>query len=293
MAPNYRVALIQLHPEPLDPVSNFNRSSKYIRDAKARGAVLAVLPEYHLLGWVPNDPKLFELAGEWQTYLTKYQELAQELSICIVPGTILRRIKDADGKEILTNVAAFIDNTGKICGEYQKKNLWHPERIHLTASAADVPHIAFDTPLGRVGMVICWDLAFPEAFRAMIRDGAKIIIVPTFWMSTDCSPQGLVRNADAEALFLNSTLTARTFENTCAVVFVNAGGRKEEGYLGLSQVAMPFIGPVEGSLLKGSEEGLGIVDMDMEILEEAEDNYKVREDLAREDWHYEYGDKKS
>ena len=140
-------------------------------------------------------------------------------------------------------------------------------------------------------MIICWDLAFPEAFRAMIRDGAKTIIIPTFWMSTDCSAKGLSRNPDSEALFLQSTLTARTFENTCAIVFVNAGGKKEEGYLGLSQVTMPFIGPVEGSLVdRGSEEGMGIVEMDMEILEEAEENYKVREDLAREDWHYSYGD---
>ncbi|KKY27202.1 putative nitrilase cyanide hydratase and apolipoprotein n-acyltransferase [Phaeomoniella chlamydospora] len=278
---------------PLNPSSNFARAADFIRKSKADGAVLAVLPEYHLLSWVPDDPKHAELAGEWQAYLTKYQELAKELAICIVPGTIVRKIKDNGGKDILVNIATFIDYTGKICGEYQKKNLWHPERMHLTSSGVAVPHIAFDTPLGRVGMVVCWDLAFPEAFRAMVRDGAQLIILPTFWMSTDCSPKGLVRNPEAEALFLNSTLTARAFENTCAVVFVNAGGKKEDGYLGLSQVAMPFIGPLKGSLLEGSAEGVGIVDVDMEILNEAEENYKVREDLAREDWHYEYGDSKS
>ena len=251
-----------------------------------------MLPEYHLLSWVPQHPDHARLAGEWSTYIQKYQDLAKELSICIVPGTILRRIPGNDGKDILVNVATFIDHTGRICAEYQKKNLWHPERIHLTPSGPDEPHVAFDTPLGRVGMVICWDLAFPEAFRAMVRDGAKIIIIPTFWMSTDCSPKGLARNRLSEDLFLNSTLTARAFENTCAVVFVNAGGSRDDGYLGLSQVAAPFVGPLEGSLLEDSKEGVGIVDLDMEILEEAEDNYKVREDLAREDWHYQYGDLK-
>lgn len=54
-----------------------------------------------------------------------------------------------------------------------------PERDHLKSSQYD-PHIAFDTPIGKVGMLICWDLAFPEAFRELIAQGAQIIIIPTF-----------------------------------------------------------------------------------------------------------------
>ena len=93
----------------------------------------------------------------------------------------------------------------------------------------------------------------------------------------------------AESLFLSATLTARAYENTCAVVFVNAGGTREESAAGLSQVTMPFVGPAKGSFNVGEEaEGMRIVEMDMQILDEAEENYKVREDLAREDWHYGY-----
>jgi hypothetical protein len=50
---------------------------------------------------------------------------------------------------------------------------------------------------------------------------------------------------------------------------------------------MPFLGAVKGSL-KGPEEGMGVVDIDMKILEVAESNYKVRADLKRDDWHYGY-----
>lgn len=57
--------------------------------------------------------------------------------------------------------------------------LRHPERPHLLSSH-DKPHDVFNTPFGPVGMLICWDLAFPEAFRELIGQGAKIIIVPTF-----------------------------------------------------------------------------------------------------------------
>jgi hypothetical protein len=100
-------------------------------------------------------------------------------------------------------------------------------------------------------------------------------------------------------------LTARAFENTCgsslptffpfilvklmyplAIVFANAGGPPGQGYCGLSQVTVPFVGAL--SKLGGSAEGMAVVDIDMQILEDAEANYQVRADLASEGWHYDY-----
>ena len=73
------------------------------------------------------------------------------------------------------------------------------------------------------------------------------------------------------------------------VVFANAGGPvgkvTKGSYAGLSQVAVPFKGAL-GKL--GPEEGMSVVEVDMQILEDAEANYKVREDIRREGWHYEY-----
>jgi predicted amidohydrolase len=92
------------------------------------------------------------------------------------------------------------------------------ERDHLTSSSHDL-HEVFDTPIGKVGMLICWDLAFPEAFRELIAQGAKLIIIPTFWTLKDCNEAGLKLNPSAEALFLDSMLTARTFENTCGMIY--------------------------------------------------------------------------
>lgn len=211
--------------------------------------------------------------------------------INIVPGTIVTTTPDPSSSDpsasVLLNVSTFISYTGEILGSYNKKNLWHPERPHLTSTGKDEEHTIIETPLGPVGILVCWDLAFPEAFRALIRQGAKIVIVPTFWMATDCSPEGLKYNPDAEALFLRTALVARAYENTCCVIFVNAGGKAEDGYCGLSQVAMPLIGAVKGSF-DGPEEGMRVVEVDMEILEIAEMNYKVREDIAKEDWHYGY-----
>lgn len=183
-----------------------------------------MLPEYHLLNWLPNDPRYADLCGECSQYIAKYQALAQELNICIVPGTIVERIEDKDAEDgfKLVNNAYFIDNKGEVIGEYQKKNLWHPERPHLESSS-DEPHVAFDTPIGRIGLLICWDLAFPEAFRELIAGGAKIIIMPTFWTLNDCCEEGRAYNPSTEALFLDSMITARAFENTCGRFDIGLG----------------------------------------------------------------------
>ncbi|KAK4695127.1 hypothetical protein P7C71_g2565, partial [Lecanoromycetidae sp. Uapishka_2] len=291
MAPSYKIALIQLYPQPLEPEKNFAKAAEFVVSAARKGAQLAVLPEYHLTNWVPDDPSFMGLCADWEKYVNKYKALAKEHKICIVPGTIMETFKDEEtGEDQLHNIAYFIDHNGEVLGRYQKKNLWHPERPHLTSSTED-PHLTFSTPIGPVGMLICWDLAFPEAFRELIAAGAKTIIIPTFWTLADCSPYGLAKNPLSEKLFLETTLTARAYENTCAVVFVNAGappGDIHHRNAGLSRVAMPFVGALGDETKDTAAEGMSVVDVDMEIIEEAEQNYKVREDIAGENWHYTY-----
>lgn len=137
-----------------------------------------------------------------QKYLERYQALAKELSICIVPGTIVEvdegqndifrgpeapqsnddvpLKREVQIHRYFQNVAYFVDNNGDILARYVKKNLWGPtERDHLRDDDDD-PHVAFDSPIGRVGLLVCWDLAFPEAWRDLTAQGAKTIILPTF-----------------------------------------------------------------------------------------------------------------
>jgi len=71
-----------------------------------------------------------------------------------------------------------------------------------------------------------------------------------------------------------------------AIVFANAGGPPGKGYAGLSQVVVPYAGPLVR--LGSHAEGMAVVDLDMQIVEDAEENYQVRADLARGDWHYDY-----
>ena len=138
----------------------------------------------------------------------------------------------------------------------------------------------------------------------LVADGARVIIVPSFWLADEGpSPdmdhgggdgaQTIATKAATERLFVGSACVTRAFENTAAIVYVNAGAPAglAEGavdgqgyeYLGLSQVAMPL----QGALGKmGPPEGVNVVDIDFSVLDKAEEAYKVREDIAREGWHY-------
>ncbi|KAJ5689553.1 hypothetical protein N7462_003945 [Penicillium macrosclerotiorum] len=279
----YKIAVIQLYPKPNEIESNHLRAVAFIKDAAASGAHLAVLPEYHLADFFPShDSEIRKQCANWKRYLDGYCTLARECGICIVPGSLGELHED----DTLVNATYFIDNAGVIRGRYEKKNLWHPERPYVKGSKNDSRHVAFDTPLGKVGMLICWDLAFPEAFRELIMQGAKMIIVPAFWRYSDAGDVGMKLNAKSEGDFVDAAVVSRAFENTCAVVFCNVAGPASEGFAGLSQVALPFLGRVDR--FDNSEEGMKIVSVDTNVLEEAENVYKVREDLATPDWHYGY-----
>ncbi|KAJ4392730.1 hypothetical protein N0V85_006859 [Neurospora sp. IMI 360204] len=333
MAPNYKISLIQFQPKDVAVEENFQKAESYIRKAASGGAHLAVLPEYHLTSWCPEHPSFVAACAESSadnSYLSRYQALARELNINIVPGTICEvhpassassksegeKPSDDGGngkQELATwkgqsieirNMAYWISaSTGDLAGSYQKMNLWHPERPHLTAGdiKRHKPHRAFDTPLLkpgpdgktqvpiRAGLLICWDLAFPEGFRALIADGADIIVVPSYWWVTKVDENGRKVSRDDEKIFLESVCVTRACENTAAIVYCNAGG--------MSQVALPLKGVLppageEGDGKKGimgvETEEMQIVDVDFDVLRKAEEDYKVRMDMSGKGWHYEY-----
>ncbi|KAF2457841.1 carbon-nitrogen hydrolase [Lineolata rhizophorae] len=219
MLPFYKIAPTDIHPShslaySLQIEADYKKAAEFIESAAAQGADLAVLPEYHLTSWVPENIEFFELCDVWEEYLEKCRKLAREHGICV-----------------LLNVTYFIDNRGDIIENYVKKNLWGPEREHLSRSGRDRHD----------------DLAFPEAFCDLIYEGAKIIIVPTF----------------------------------ITVFFTSAGGRSGQGYAVLSQVTVPYIGAL--AWLGSCGEGMSMVDLDLGILDVAEEKYCIRADRCRPD----------
>lgn len=106
----------------------------------------------------------------------------------------------------------------------------------------------------------------------MIVDGAELLIIPAYWHITQVESDAVkVLNPMSEAVFLDSVVVARAFENTCAVALCNAWGR--------SQVAVPVFGGLEESKMAIDEIGTRVVEVNLEVLRVAEEHYKLRADL--------------
>jgi predicted amidohydrolase len=158
-----------------DVAHNRQLCAQAIREAARAGAQVVVLPELAQSGYVFTDraeaASLAE-AVEGPT-VTGWQQLAKELSLVLVAGFCER--VDAS---TLANSAVLIDPTG-VRAVYRKVHLWDGEK--LVFAVGNEPPPVVQTYLGRIGVVICYDLEFPEWVRLVALQGAHLLCVPTNW----------------------------------------------------------------------------------------------------------------
>lgn len=226
------IALVQLDIVLGDPDANLTRMEKFIRKAAKKGAQLVVFPEDAVSGPLGGQIAALPRAAE---FLAFFQQLAVECQVDLVPGSWAV----SDGT-FAYNTAFYINKDGTVAGSYRKINLWETERATITPG-----HLVsvFPTAYGMVGLIICWDLAFPPLFTEMARQGAELIIAPTYWSFT--KPSHKVDDViDDEILLIDSLCTARAFENNAIVAYCNAAGELvTEGYdavlSGRSQITHP------------------------------------------------------
>lgn len=111
-------------------------------------------------------------------FVTQMCALAKRLHVNLIPGTFHR--KSASGKYY--NTELFINRNGEIIGHYDKIHLMKAMNYDESKDVeAGNTSAVFDTDIGRVGMMVCYDLRFPELARGMVQAGADIIFVPAFW----------------------------------------------------------------------------------------------------------------
>ncbi|HOX08359.1 MAG TPA: carbon-nitrogen hydrolase family protein [Planctomycetota bacterium] len=268
-----RVALAQMPVNWKEPEANVQRAEALIAQAAGMGADLAALPECFV---APARERSEAIPGPLSR---RFSALARKLRIHLVMGSIGERCG-----EQLFNTACLIDDRGWLIGRYRKRFLWFTERALGTAGTS-AP--VFRTRLGRIGLAVCWDLAFPEHFRELALAGADLTVCPAYWQAGDrfgrLSPgqaRKVVLLPGAEEFFVNSCVAARAAENGMAMAFVNAVGRtrvqgRSDRLIGLSQVVVPFRGTVASA---GDAPALVVADVDMGLVREAERVYALRED---------------
>jgi predicted amidohydrolase len=267
-----KVAVVQFEISQFAPQENLEKAEQFIQQAVAQEADLIVFPEDVIAG--PLDGRV-ELADFDQRYVKHFQKFAAQYHIDIVPGSIIEG--DENG---LYNTAYYIDQHGDILSQYRKLNLWLPERSYITPGN-DIA--VFETRFGKVGLIICWDLMFPEMFRAMVSKGVEMVICPSYWCLEDAG-KGQKFNQYSEVMLVNALCLARAFENEVVLVYANAAGKQVSGQntstlIGQSQITVPFKGPLD--IAMDNVETMIVEEVDLEVLAIAEEAYEIRGDLQK------------
>lgn len=170
------VAVVQMQPHFGDVTANMTVIADAVGDVAARGAQLVVLPELATTGYMFTDPaEAAGLAEEFPGGRTSRElaELASEHGVHLVVG-----VAERSGSRLF-NSAVLVGPAGHL-GTYRKVHLWDQENRIFTPGDLGLP--VFTTALGRLGILICYDAWFPEAFRALALAGADAVCLPTNWV---------------------------------------------------------------------------------------------------------------
>lgn len=238
------VAAIQMVSTP-DVASNIATARRLVAEAAAAGATLVSLPEYWPIMGLQDTDKVAHAEpdgdGPIQAFLAG---AAREHGIWLAGGT-LPLVSPSAGK--VMNTTLVYDPQGEAVGRYDKIHLFGFNKGAESYDEARtiVPGknvVAFDAPFGKVGLAVCYDLRFPELFRAM--GECTLMLVPAAFTHTTGS-------AHWEVL-----LRARAIENQCYVLAAAQGGTHASGRrtFGHSMLIDPW-----GKVTALLEEGEGVV----------------------------------
>ena len=184
MFKSMKVAAVNFVPWKWHKQWNASKLETCVEQAGKGGAGLVVAPEGILEGYVANEAVHFPEMREPMVQIAepidgpcvkRFRQLARRLRIALVFGMAERR-----GRRDVYNTALFIDASGRICGAYSKMQFsegydssWYFNRLGRKIRA-------FDTPLGRCGILICNDRENPVLARTLALDGARLLCIPTY-----------------------------------------------------------------------------------------------------------------
>ena len=235
--------------------ANLLEAERLIGEAVKKGAGLVVLPEnFAIMGRNETEKvSLREAPGEGpiQDFLCRQ---ASRHGIWLVGGTIPLAAEDA-GK--VRAACLVYDDAGRCVGRYDKSHLFD---VHIVDSEehynesetieAGEGSVVIDTPFGRLGLAVCYDLRFPELFRSMADQGMDVLALPSAFTA-------ITGKAHWETL-----VRARAIENLCYVVAAAQGGYHASGRetFGDSMVVDPW-----GRVLDRLPRGAGVVTGEIDL----------------------------
>ena len=246
-----RVAVAQLELQPGALDENRTRIVDAIRDAAGRGADLVILPELASSGYKLDEWRAAQAVAESipgpTTEVWREEAAAAD---CYVVGGICEREDNA-----LFNSVAVVGPEG-VLAVYRKLHLFAEERLLFEPGNMGLPVVTL--PFGRVGIIVCYDLRFPEALRLLALQRADLAAIPTAWapgFDRTPPPDGIIDQVHAAAVQANLNQ-----------VFVAAASRvgtdDDLPYLGSSVIVDPHGRYVYGPASR-DEEVVEVVELDL------------------------------
>ncbi|MFB6130186.1 MAG: carbon-nitrogen family hydrolase [Salinigranum sp.] len=169
------IALAQFDAGP-DVAENVDTAERYVREAAAEGADLVVLPEIWNVGYFAFDE--YEAGAETLDgpTVSRLGSLAADLGIHVHGGSIVER----DGED-LYNTSLLFGPDGTLLDTYRKVHLFGYESEESRILTPGERVVTVETSLGTVGLTTCYDLRFPELYRALVDQGAELLLVSSAW----------------------------------------------------------------------------------------------------------------
>lgn len=233
---------------------NLQQVTQWMKKAKEEQVDLVVLPENFAFMGMNESDKLSRAEVHGQGPIQdKIRELAKALKIWVVAGTIPIKNK---GTKVRASSLVF-DEAGLEVARYDKIHLFDVKvsdvESHQESLTIDRGHevVVVATPVGKMGLSVCYDLRFPELFHRLLLKGAELFAVPSAFTS-------VTGMAHWDVL-----LRARAVENLSYVLAANQGGLHENGRhtYGHSMVIEPW-----GKVLAQMGEGQGLIHADIDLI---------------------------
>jgi nitrilase len=262
-----KIAAIQMASGP-QIKANLMEAARLIREAAQKGAQLVVLPESFAL-MAMQEPENIELAEAQGRGIIQdtIKQCAIDNSVWIVAGSIPLKTESLEKGDAQRASAASLmfNDQGEIVARYDKIHLFDVEldcddseekkgkkeiyKESNTFKAGDKV-VVVDTPFGRIGMSICYDLRFPTLYREMVKQGAEIFLIPSAFTKT------------TGKIHWEPLIKARAIENQCYVIAPAQGGYHVNGRHTYGHSMMvDYLGQVHGLRLKGT----GIITMNIDL----------------------------
>lgn len=216
-----KIAGFQMRSVPGDVAANLDKVADAARQASEAGASILVVPELALTGYGVGKAVRETAQTLDGDQITRLEDIANETAVTLVVG-----FAERDG-EVVRNSAVIVESDA-LPVVYRKCNLYGPYERGLFEQAKPAA-VTFEKGGLTFGVLICYDVEFPENVRRLAKAGVDAVLVPT-----------ALPTSDHDAFIARKMVPVRAFENQIFIAYVNHCGADERfAYAGLSSIVAP------------------------------------------------------